>query len=104
QQLVTEISCKLQAPSSKLQASSTSSSKLQAPGSKQSNRRPEDRLDGVVELLYRQRSYFWVGIYVVAGDRLVQQSFRGPKPLWHAFAAGQANVGTVWQSGKMKVV
>ena len=65
---------------------------------------PEATLEVVVELLYRQRSYFWVGIYVVAGDRLVQQSFRGPKPLWHAFAAGQANVGTVWQSGKMKVV
>ena len=54
---------------------------------------PEATLEGLVELLYQQRSYFWVGIYVVAGDRLVQQSFRGPKPLTgqrgHGVAVGQ---------------
>ena len=61
-------------------------------------------LDQVVELLHSQRRYFWVGIYLVAGQRVVRQAFRGPVPPCHSFALGKGNVGTVGESGFMKVV
>ncbi len=61
-------------------------------------------LDKAVEILYRQRHYFWVGIYLVAGDRVVRQAFRGPVPPCHSFALGKGNVGTVGESGFMKVI
>lgn len=61
-------------------------------------------LDKTVEILYRQRHYFWVGIYLVVGDRVVRQSFRGPVPPCHTFALGKGNVGTVGESGFMKVI
>jgi L-methionine (R)-S-oxide reductase len=61
-------------------------------------------LDHAVEILYRQRHYFWVGIYLVAGDRVVRQAFRGPVPPCHSFALGKGNVGTVGESGFMKVI
>lgn len=61
-------------------------------------------LDKAVEVLYRQRHYFWVGIYLVAGERVVRQSFRGPVPPCHSFALGKGNVGTAGQSGLLKVI
>ena len=61
-------------------------------------------LEKAVEILYDQRRYFWVGIYLVAGDRVVRQSFRGPVPPCHSFALGKGNVGTVGESGLMKVI
>lgn len=61
-------------------------------------------LEKTVEILYDQRRYFWVGIYLVAGDRVVRQAFRGPVPPCHSFALGKGNVGTVGESGFMKVI
>jgi putative methionine-R-sulfoxide reductase with GAF domain len=61
-------------------------------------------LEKTVEILYSQRSYFWVGIYLVAGERVVRQAFRGPVPPCHSFALGKGNVGTVGESGFMKVI
>lgn len=71
--------------------------------------KPGARMDGtpleqVVEILHSQRRYFWVGIYLVAGERVVRQAFRGPVPPCHSFALGQGNVGTVGESGFMKVI
>jgi putative methionine-R-sulfoxide reductase with GAF domain len=61
-------------------------------------------LDQAVEILYDQRRYFWVGIYLVAGERVVRQAFRGPVPPCHSFAFGKGNVGTVGESGFLKVI
>ena len=61
-------------------------------------------LEKAVELLYRQRHYFWVGIYLIVGDRVERQAFRGPVPPCHSFALGKGNVGTVGQSGLVKVI
>ena len=61
-------------------------------------------LEKAVEILYDQRRYFWVGIYLVAGERVVRQAFRGPVPPCHSFALGKGNVGTVGESGFMKVI
>jgi L-methionine (R)-S-oxide reductase len=61
-------------------------------------------LEKTVEILHGQRRYFWVGIYLVAGERVVRQAFRGPVPPCHSFAFGKGNVGTVGESGFMKVI
>ncbi len=61
-------------------------------------------LEKTVEILYEQRRYFWVGIYLVAGERVVRQAFRGPAPPCHSFGFGKGNVGTVGESGLMKVI
>lgn len=61
-------------------------------------------LEKTVEILYDQRRYFWVGIYLVAGERVVRQAFRGPAPPCHSFAFGKGNVGTIGESGFMKVI
>ncbi len=61
-------------------------------------------LDRAVEILYAGRHYFWIGIYIVVGDRVVRQAFRGPVPPCHSFALGTGNVGTSGQTGVLKVV
>lgn len=61
-------------------------------------------LERTVQILYDQRRYFWVGIYLVAGERVIRQAFRGPVPPCHSFAFGKGNVGTVGESGFMKVI
>ena len=61
-------------------------------------------LEKTVEILYDQRRYFWVGIYLVAGERVERQAFRGPVPPCHSFAFGKGNVGTAGQSGLIKVI
>ena len=61
-------------------------------------------LDRVVEALYEGRHYFWIGIYLVVGERVVRQVFRGPVPPCHSFALGKGNVGTTGQAGVVKVV
>ena len=61
-------------------------------------------LEKAVEILYDQRRYFWVGIYLVAGERLERQVFRGPVPPCRSFALGQGNVGTAGQTGLIKVI
>lgn len=62
------------------------------------------RLEAVVETLYRGRHYFWIGIYLVAGNEVVRQAFRGPVPPCHTFALGRGNVGTAGQTGMVKVI
>ena len=68
------------------------------------NPRAQTPLDRAVELLYEHRGYFWIGIYLVLGDKVVRQTFRGPVPPCHEFAFGKGNVGTTGQSGLMKVI
>ncbi len=67
-------------------------------------RDPEEVLNQVVEQLYQGRGYFWIGIYLAAGDNVVRQCFRGPTPPCHSFALGAGNVGTTGQTGIAKVV
>jgi putative methionine-R-sulfoxide reductase with GAF domain len=60
--------------------------------------------EGVAEL-YEGRDYFWIGIYFVAGDKVIRQAFRGPTPSGHSFALlGAGNVGTAAKNGLVKVV
>ncbi len=61
-------------------------------------------LERVLDVLYEGRHYFWIGIYLVVGDRVVRQAFRGPVPPCHSFALGTGNVGTTGQTGVVKVV
>ena len=64
----------------------------------------EDVLEEVVEQLYQGRGYFWIGIYLAAGDKVIRQCFRGPAPPCHSFALGVGNVGTAGQTGITKVI
>jgi GAF domain-containing protein len=64
----------------------------------------KDVLEEVVEQLYHGRGYFWIGIYLAAGDKVVRQCFRGPVPPCHSFALGVGNVGTAGQTGVTKVI
>ena len=64
----------------------------------------ETPLDQVVEILYHARHYFWIGIYLVAGNKVVRQTFRGPVPPCHTFEFGKGNVGTTGQTGVLKVI
>jgi L-methionine (R)-S-oxide reductase len=61
-------------------------------------------LEQVVEQLYEGRGYFWIGIYLAAGDNVIRQCFRGPAPPCHSFALGVGNVGTAGQKGIVKVI
>ena len=61
-------------------------------------------LEDVVEILHDGRYYFWIGIYLVVGNQVVRQVFRGPVPPCHTFAFGKGNVGTAGQSGITKVI
>ena len=61
-------------------------------------------LEKTVELLYKNRGYFWIGIYLVVGEKVVRQCFRGPVPPCHEFAFGKGNVGTTGQTGLVKVI
>jgi L-methionine (R)-S-oxide reductase len=61
-------------------------------------------LDDVLELLYEGRHYFWIGIYLVVGNEVRRQAFRGPVPPCHTFAFGKGNVGTTGQRGVTKVI
>lgn len=63
-----------------------------------------DVLNEVVEQLYEGRGYFWIGIYLAAGDKVIRQCFRGPVPPCHSFALGVGNVGTTGQKGVTKVI
>jgi L-methionine (R)-S-oxide reductase len=61
-------------------------------------------LEQVVKTLYGGRHYFWIGIYLVIGHKVVRQCFRGPVPPCHSFEFGEGNVGTAGQRGIAKVV
>lgn len=64
----------------------------------------DDVLEEVVEQLYEGRGYFWIGVYLAAGDKVIRQCFRGPVPPCHSFALGVGNVGTTGQTGITKVI
>jgi L-methionine (R)-S-oxide reductase len=64
----------------------------------------DDVLEEVVEQLYEGRGYFWIGIYLAAGDKVIRQCFRGPVPPCHSFALGVGNVGTAGQTGVTKII
>lgn len=64
----------------------------------------EEALQRVVDELYQGRGYFWIGIYLAAGDKVIRQCFRGPVTPCHSFALGVGNVGTVSQTGVTKVI
>lgn len=61
-------------------------------------------LEGVVDALYTGRHYFWIGIYLRVGNKVVRQCFRGPVPPCHSFEFGKGNVGTAGQTGLAKVI
>ena len=42
----------------------------------------EEALEKVVAQLYEGRGYFWIGIYLAAGDKVIRQCYRGPVPPW----------------------
>jgi GAF domain-containing protein len=65
---------------------------------------PAETLEEVVERLYAGRGYFWIGIYLAAGDKVIRQCFRGPVPPCHSFALGVGNVGTAGKNGIVKVI
>lgn len=60
-------------------------------------------LDELLSLLYEQRHYFWIGIYLVLGDKVVRQAMQGPIPPCHEFALGKGNVGTTAIRGLAKI-
>src|SRR3954466_14645783 len=61
-------------------------------------------LGDVLYVLYEGRHYFWIGIYLVVGNEVRRQDFRGPVPPCHTFAFGKGNVGTTGEHGVMKVI
>jgi len=61
-------------------------------------------LERAVDLLYRGRGYFWVGIYARRGEEMVRQAFRGPVPPCLGFRLGQGNVGTTGQTGRTRII
>jgi L-methionine (R)-S-oxide reductase len=61
-------------------------------------------LQNVVDTLGENRRYFWVGIYLVLGRKVVRQAFCGPVPPCHEFELNKGNVGTAGATGLMKVV
>ena len=65
---------------------------------------PQDTLEKVLKQLHSGRGYFWIGIYLAAGDKVVRQCYRGPEPPCHSFALGVGNVGTAGQTGVLKVI
>jgi L-methionine (R)-S-oxide reductase len=60
--------------------------------------------DDVLDILYKGRHYFWIGIYLVVGREVRRQAFRGPVPPCHTFAFGKGNVGTTGEQGITKVI
>ena len=54
-------------------------------------------LEDVAEALYSGRHYHSVAIYLVAGDMLIRQSFRGPTPPIRTFELG---IGTAVHAAK----
>ena len=66
--------------------------------------KPGSTLDKIVDQLYQGRGYFWIGIYLAAGNKVIRQCFRGPVPPCHSFALGIGNVGTTGQTGITKVI
>jgi putative methionine-R-sulfoxide reductase with GAF domain len=73
-----------------------------------SSRKPSPRgpspLQEVVDTLGASRGYFWTGVYLVLGRKVVRQAFHGPVPPCHEFELNKGNVGTTAATGVLKVV
>jgi GAF domain-containing protein len=62
-------------------------------------------IDGIVERLFEEDRFDWVGVYVVDGDTLVLGTFRGPSPAGHErIPLGEGVCGTVAAKGQTEVV
>jgi len=55
-------------------------------------------LEDVAQALYGGRRYHSVAIYLVAGDKVIRQSFRGPMPPANTFQLGVGRVGVPRQT------
>jgi len=67
-------------------------------------RDPKRVLDEVIGLLHKERRYFWIGLYLIVGNKAVRVAFRGLTPPCHEFELGKGNVGTAGETGVVKVV
>jgi GAF domain-containing protein len=62
-------------------------------------------MDEIVERLFAEDRFDWVGIYVLEGDTLVLGPFRGPNPAGHErIPFGEGVCGTVAATGLTEVV
>lgn len=62
-------------------------------------------LDEVVERLFGEERFDWVGVYLVEGDELVLGPFRGPHPSGHErIPLGEGVCGAVAERGETEVV
>jgi GAF domain-containing protein len=62
-------------------------------------------IDEVVERLFQEERFDWVGVYVLEGDTLVLGPFRGPNPAGHErIPFGEGVCGTVAATGRTEVV
>jgi GAF domain-containing protein len=62
-------------------------------------------MDEVVERLFAEDQFDWVGVYVLEGDTLVLGPFRGPNPSGHErIPFGEGVCGTVAAKGLTEVV
>lgn len=64
-----------------------------------------DVIDQVVERLFREDRFDWVGVYLLEGDTLVLGPFRGPNPAGHErIPYGEGVCGTVAAKAATEVV
>lgn len=62
-------------------------------------------MDEVVERLFKEDGFDWVGVYVLEGDELVLGPFRGPHPTGHErIEVGAGVCGAVAATGVTEVV
>jgi GAF domain-containing protein len=62
-------------------------------------------MDEIVERLFAEDRFDWVGVYVLEGDTLVLGPFRGPNPAGHErIPFGEGVCGTVAATGLTEVV
>jgi GAF domain-containing protein len=62
-------------------------------------------MDAVVDRLFKEERFDWVGVYLVKGDALVLGPFRGPNPVGHELIpVGEGVCGTVARTGRTEVV
>jgi putative methionine-R-sulfoxide reductase with GAF domain len=62
-------------------------------------------MDEVVERLFQEDRFDWVGVYVLEGDTLVLGPYRGPNPVGHErIEVGEGVCGAVAASRRTEVV
>ena len=62
-------------------------------------------MDEVVERLFKEERFDWVGVYVLEGDTLVLGPYRGPDPIGHErIPVGEGVCGAVAASRRTEVV